>query len=60
VIEYWDFYADGYDAPDGGMGMGTTLPVDGERDFGAELRQAVEDVTGRPVDVPPKRRIGFV
>lgn len=60
MIEYWDYYTYGYDEPAGGMGMATTLPIDHERDFGAELRAVVFEVTGRPVEVPQPRRIGFV
>lgn len=51
MIEYWDYYTFGYDEPAGGMGMATTLPIDYERDFGAELRAVVFEVTGR-------RRVG--
>ena len=60
MIEYWDFYQYGYDAPSGGMGMATTLPVDDERDYGAELRAVVKEITGKPVDEPQRLRIGFV
>jgi hypothetical protein len=60
VIEYWDYYLTGYDAPSGGMGMATTLPVENERDYGAELRDAYESVTMEKIDPPQKLRIGFV
>jgi hypothetical protein len=61
VIEYWDFYTYGYDAPSGGMGTASTLPVDEQRDYGAELRAVVEEVTGRKVAEPtPKPRMGFL
>ena len=59
MIEYWDFALYGYDAPDGGMGTATTLHHEPDRDFGAELRAVVEEVTGKPVVMPPKSRIGF-
>ena len=60
MIEYWDYYLSGYQEPFGGMGMATTLPVDQERDFGAELRAVAAEVTGRPFEPPPQRRIGFI
>jgi hypothetical protein len=60
IADYWDYYLYGYDAPGSGMGMATTLPTEPERDIGAELRTAVEDVTGKPVAPPDKPRIGFV
>ena len=60
MIEYWDHYLYGYDAPSGGMGMATTLPVESERDFGAELREVFEEVTRKKIDPPVKARIGFV
>lgn len=60
MIEYWDFYTYGYEAPQGGQGMATTLPIDAGRDYGAELRAVVEEVTGKPVEAPQPRRIGFV
>ena len=60
MIEYWDYFTSGYDAPTGGMGMATTLPVEAERDYGAELRAVVEEVTGKPVQPPAPRRIGFL
>lgn len=60
MIDYWDFWLDGYDAPGGGSGMATTLPVDWERDRVAELRKVVEEVTGKPLPERPKARIGFL
>lgn len=60
MIEWWDYYVWGYEAPMGGMGMATTLPVEPERDHGAELRAVAEEVTGRPVPVPAKPRMGFL
>jgi hypothetical protein len=59
VIEWWDYWIDGYEAPQGGSGMATTLHTEPERDYGAELRAVVEEVTGKPCEAPPKRRIGF-
>lgn len=60
MIDYWDFWFDGYDAPSGGMGMMTTLPVEHERDRVAELRAVVAEVTGKPVESTPTVRIGFL
>lgn len=60
MIEYWDYYTYGYEAPHGGQGMATTLPVEHERDYGSELRAVVAEVTGKPVEAPTPRRIGFV
>ena len=60
MIEYWDFYNYGYDAPQGGQGMATTLPVDSERDYGAELRAVVAEVTGKPCETTQKPRMGFL
>jgi hypothetical protein len=60
VIEWWDYYVWGYEAPDGGSGYASTLPVEPQRDYGAELRAVVEEVTGKPVDAPIKPRIGFL
>lgn len=60
MIEYWDYWH-GYDAPYGGMGTASTLPVEQERDYGAELRAVVEEVSGRKVENPePKPRMGFL
>ena len=60
MITWWDYWADGYQPPQGGMGMATTLPHEEPRDFAAELRKAVEQATGVVIDAPPpKRRIGF-
>lgn len=60
MIEWWDYWADGYDVPQGGSGMATTLPVDHERDYAAELRAVVAEVTGKPCEAPEKPRIGFI
>lgn len=60
MIDYWDYWLDGYDAPSGGSGMATTLPVDHERDRVAELREVVAEVTGKPCEAPPKPRMGFL
>lgn len=60
MIEYWDYFSYGYDAPMPGSGMATTLPTEQERDFGAELRAVVEEVTGKPVEEPAKPRMGFL
>ena len=51
---------DGYEAPGGGSGTATTLPIDSERDYGAELRAVVADVTGKPCEAPTKPRMGFI
>ncbi len=53
----WDEWWGG--APDF-MGHVSTLPVDHEHDVAAELRKVVEEVTGKPVESPPPRRIGFI
>lgn len=60
MIEWWDYYLYGYDAPSVGSGMATTLPVDQERDHAAELRAVVAEVTGKPCEAPAKPRIGFL
>ena len=60
MIEYWDYYLHGYETPTGGIGVATTLPVEHERDYVAELRAVVEEVTGKPIAPPAKQRIGFV
>lgn len=41
-------------------GQATTLPTEDEDDTIKRLHQAVEDVTGKPVEKPPKRPIGFI
>lgn len=57
VPEWWEFTND----PAGQFsGYVSTLPTREERDVVAELREVVEEVTGKPVDQEPKRRIGFV
>ena len=60
MIEWWDYYLSGYEAPYGGQGTATTLPVPNERDHAAELRAVAEEVTGRPCEAPTKPRIGFL
>lgn len=55
--EWWEFVNDD---PSQFSGYVSTLPVDHARDLVAELRAAVEEVTGEPVAEEPKRRIGFV
>lgn len=60
MIDYWDYFNFGYDAPTPGSGMATTLPYETERDYGAELRAAVEEATGQSVPAPEKQRIGFL
>ena len=60
MIEWWDYYMQGYEAPSGGSGMATTLPVDQERDHAAELRAVVAEVTGKPCEAPTKPRMGFL
>ena len=60
MIEYWDYYLTAYEAPYGGNGTATTLPVQPERDHAAELRAVVEELTGKPVEVPTKPRMGFL
>ena len=41
-------------------GMMSTLPIEHERDYGAELREVVKEITGKDVPVPEKARIGFL
>jgi hypothetical protein len=60
MIEHWEFFLHGYDAPQPGQGTASTLPVEDERDYGAELRAVVAEVTGKPCEAPAKPRIGFV
>ena len=59
MIEYWDYWH-GYEAPSGGSGTATTLPVEQERDYGAELRAVIAEVTGKPCEAPTKPRMGFL
>lgn len=59
MIEWWDYW-EGYDVPSGYSGTATTLPIEEERDYAAELRAVVAEVTGKPCDAPAKPRIGFV
>lgn len=44
----------------GFLGYASTLPTDAQEDVIEELHKVVEEVTGKPVDKPPPRRIGFV
>lgn len=60
MIEYWDFWLDGYEPPSGGSGMATTLHIDQERYRVAELREVVAEVTGKPCEAPAKPRMGFL
>lgn len=60
MIEWWDYYVWGYEAPQGGSGMATTLHAEEERDQVAELRATVEEITGRPCERPEKPRMGFL
>lgn len=60
MIEWWDYYLSGYEAPYGGQGMATTLPVEQEIDHAAELRAVVAEVTGQPCETPVKPRMGFL
>lgn len=59
MIEYWDYWQ-GYEAPSGGIGTATTLPAEQERDYGAELRAVIAEVTGKPCEAPTKPRMGFL
>lgn len=60
LADWWDYYFFGYEAPQGGSGMATTLPTDEQRDYGQELRDVVREVTGKEVEPPAPRRIGFL
>lgn len=60
MIDWWDYYFEGYEAPSGGSGYASTLPVEKARDFGAELRAVIAEVTGKPCDAPEPARIGFM
>ena len=42
------------------MGTASTLPVESERDFGAELRAVLKEVTGQDVPEPSRPRMGFL
>jgi hypothetical protein len=55
----WDYEADSY--PVHTSGSVSTLPVDYERDIGAELRAIYKEVTGKDAPEPAaKPRIGFL
>lgn len=60
MIDWWDYWLDGYEAPVGGSGMATTLPVEHERDVVAEMHNVVAEITGKPLPQPEPRRIGFL
>jgi hypothetical protein len=60
MIEYWDFYLYGYEAPHSGQGTATTLPFEPEEDAVEKLHAAVEEVTGALVIKQPKQRMGFL
>lgn len=47
-------------APSYGQGMATTLPADQSDDPVRELHKVVEEVTGKPVAVAAKPRMGFL
>ena len=51
---------DEYSYPLHTTGMASTLPSEAERDFGAELRAVLKEVTGEVVPEPVKARIGFL
>lgn len=51
---------DEYSYPLHSNGSASTLPRADERDFGAELRAVVKEVTGEDVPEPTKPRIGFL
>jgi hypothetical protein len=51
---------DEYSYPLHTTGTASTLPVDQERDYGAELRAVVKEVTGEDLPAPEKQRIGFL
>lgn len=52
--EWW------YESPAFFSGFVSTLPTDSERDPVQELRKVVEEVTGKPLESPPPKRIGFI
>jgi len=60
MIEYWDYWFDGYEPPSGGSGYASTLPVDPASDVLDRLHAAVEEVTGSPVQKPERQRMGFL
>ena len=51
---------DEYSYPLHTTGSASTLPTEAARDFGAELRAVVKEVTGKDVPEPEKTRIGFL
>lgn len=56
-----DDVQDEYSYPLHMSGQVSTLPADDDaEDIIRRLHQAVEDVTGKPVEQPAKRRIGFL
>lgn len=60
MIEWWDYYLYGYDAPERSHGSVTTLPLDQVRDVAQELRDVVAEVTGEPCEAAERPRIGFI
>lgn len=42
------------------VGMVTTLPPEPDCEAIRRLHEVVEEVTGKPVEQPPKQRIGFL
>jgi hypothetical protein len=51
---------DEYSYPLHMQGHAGTLPIEHERDYGAELRAVVKEITGKDVPTPIKPRIGFL
>lgn len=51
---------DEYSYPLHTTGQASTLPWDAPRDYGAELRAVLREVTGEEVPEPAKARIGFL
>jgi hypothetical protein len=49
-----------YSYPVHSTGSATTLPMEPECEAVRELHQAIKDVTGKDVDPPLRRRIGFL
>jgi hypothetical protein len=59
MIYWWDYWIGGDSESLSGNGSISTLPVEEARDYGAELRAVVEEVTMRPCKEPIKPGIGF-
>lgn len=51
---------DEYSYPLHMIGSISTLPAEEENQAVLDLRDVVEEVTGKPVEVPAKPRIGFL